>query len=188
MSWSDVAFVAAAVVAVAAGIGVFVVDSMARATWLLLSSFLAVAGVLLLVGGNFLGVILVLMIVGEMTIMAVFMLTLMGMNGSGLMSMSMVHNRRGSWILAVGLFAAMAAGILLTDWPRHPAARAGDDSHALGLSLMGPKMLVMMLLGVGLFATMIAGLSLATDRGRYDRLGDELDAASPADPVAGGLS
>ena len=36
MSWSDVGFGLAAVVAVAAGIGVFVVDSMARATWLLL--------------------------------------------------------------------------------------------------------------------------------------------------------
>lgn len=188
MGWSDVGFAVAAVIAVAAGVGVFVVDSMARATWLLLTSFLAVAGVLLLVGGNFLGVVLVLMIVGEMTIMAVFMLTLMGMNGSGLMSMSMVHNRRGSWVIAAGLFAAMVVGIVLTDWPQHPAVRAVDDSHALGLSLMGPKMLVMMLFGVGLFATMIAGIALATDRGRYDRLGDGLDADAPSDPVAGGLS
>lgn len=188
MSWFDVAFVSAAAVAVAAGVAVFKVNSMARATWSLLASFLAVAAVLLLVGGNFLGVILVLMIVGEMTIMAVFMLTLMGMNGSGLMSMSMVHNRRGSSMIAAGLFAALAAGIVLTDWPRHPVARALDDSQALGLSLMGPKMLVMMLFGVGLFATMIAGLVLATDRGRYDRFGDDLDAGAPSDPIAGGLS
>lgn len=186
MSWSDLGFVVAAVVAVCSGVGVFVVNSMARATWLLLTSFLAVGAILLLVGGNFLGVVLILMIVGEMTIMVVFMLTLMGMNGSGLMAMSMVHNRRGSTAIAVALFVALAVGIVLTDWPQHPVARAADDSHALGLSLMGPKMLVMMLFGVGLFATMIAGIGLATHRGRYDRLGDALDVTTPTDPIAGG--
>lgn len=187
MFWHSAVFVVAAVVAVATGVGVFRVDSMARATWLLLTSFLAVAVVLLLVGGNFLGVILVLMIAGEMTIMAVFMLTLMGMNGAGLMSMTMVHNRRGAGIIAVGTFVLLAAGILLTRWPRHVAARAADDSQALGLSLMGPKMLVMMLFGVALFTTMIAGLLLATHRGRYDRFGDDLTSPRPADPIAGGL-
>jgi len=187
MTWSDTAFVVLAVGSVPAAVGVFVANSMARATWFLLASFLGVAGVLLLLGGSFLGAILVLMVLGEMTIMVIFMLTLMGMNGSGLMAMSMVHNRRGSWVIAAGTFVLLAAGILTTRWPRHAVARAADDSHALGLSLMGPKMLVMMTFGVGLFATMIAGILLATHRGRYDRYGDELDAAAPADPIPGGL-
>lgn len=185
--WSQAGFVVAAVVAVATGVGVFVVNSMARATWLLLSSFLAVAGVLLLVGGNFLGVILVLMIVGEMTIMVVFMLTLMGMNGSGLMPMTMVHNRRGSSLIAGGTFVAMAIGIVLTRWPQRPTRPAVDDSVALGAALMGPNMLAMMVFGVVLFATIISGLVLATHRGRYDRYGDALDAGTPHDPIAGGL-
>ena len=188
MLWHTIVFAVVAVVAVLAGIGVFTVDSMARATWLLLTSFLAVAAVLLFFGGNFLGVILVLMIAGEMTIMAVFMLTLMGMNGAGLMPMSMVHNRRGAGVIAAGTFVLLAGGILLTRWPQHRAVRAVDDAQALGLSLMGPKMLVMMLFGVALFTTMIAGLLLATHRGRYDRFGDELAAAEPSDPIAGGLS
>lgn len=187
MSWTDVAFAVLVVGSVPSAIGVFVANSMARATWFLLVSFLGAAGTLLLLGGNFLGAILVLMVLGEMTIMVIFMLTLMGMNGAGLMAMSMVHNRRGSWAIALGTFALLATVILTTRWPRHAIARAADDSHALGLSLMGPKMLVMMVFGVALFATMIAGILLATHRGRYDRYGDELVATRPADPIPGGL-
>lgn len=187
MTWGDVGFVVLAVGSVPAAVGVFVANSMARATWFLLASFLGVAGVLLLLGGNFLGAILALMALGEMTIMVIFMLTLMGMNGSGLMAMSMVHNGRGSWMIALGTFALLATGILTTRWPRHAVTRASDDSHALGLSLMGPKMLVMMTFGVALFATMIAGTLLATHRGRYDRFGDDLAAPHPSDPIPGGL-
>jgi NADH-quinone oxidoreductase subunit J len=187
MPVSDVVFGALAVIGVAAGAGVFVVASMARATWLLLNSFLAVAGVLILLAGQFLGVVLILMIFGEMTIMALFMLTLMGMNGAGLMKMSMVHNRRGSTTIAVAAFAVLATGILTTPWRQQPAPRPADDTHALGLALMGPNMLVMMLFGVGLFTTIIAGVLLATHRGRYDRYGDDLTAREPRDPIAGGL-
>lgn len=186
MTWAGAAFVVLALASVTAAVGVFVVASMARATWLLLSSFLAIAGVLLLVGGNFLGTILILMILGEMTIMAIFMLTLMGMNGAGLMAMTMVHNRRGSWVIAAGTFAVLAAGILVTDWPQNPIARTGDDSLALGTALMSSKILVMMTFGTALFTTMIAAILLATQRGRYDRYGDDLDAQSPADPIPGG--
>jgi hypothetical protein len=46
-------------------------------------------------------------------------------------------------------------------------------------------MLVMMGIGVAILATMIASVVLATDRGRYDRYGDRLDAARPRDPGAG---
>jgi NADH-quinone oxidoreductase subunit J len=187
MTWTDVAFVVFAVGSVPAGIGVFLVNSMARATWLLLASFLGVGGVLLLLGGNFLGAVLVLMVVAEMTIMVIFMLTLMGMNASGLMSMTMVHNRRGSWLIAAGTFVLLTVGIFTTPWPKHPAKRAADDGRALGLALMGPKMLVMMIFGVALFATIIAGIVLATHRGRYDRYGDRLAAKPPSDPIPGGL-
>ena len=185
--WTDVAFWVFAVLAVPAGIGVFVVNSMARATWLLLGSFLCVGGVVLLLGGNFLGAILVLMLLGEMTIMVVFMLSLMGMNAAGLMAMTMVHNRRGSAVIAAGTFVLLTVGIFTTHWPHRTVTPARDDTAALGFALMGPKMLVMMTLGVGLFTAMIAGIALATHRGRYDRYGDHLDAKRPADPIPGGL-
>lgn len=52
---------------------------------------------------------------------------------------------------------------------------------------MGGKMLVMIVLGVALFATMVATVVLATHRGRYDRFGDRLDARRPDDPIRGGV-
>jgi hypothetical protein len=52
---------------------------------------------------------------------------------------------------------------------------------------MGSKMLVMMVLGLALFATMVATVVLAQHRGRYDRYGDELDRHVPDDPIRGGV-
>lgn len=45
---------------------------------------------------------------------------------------------------------------------------------------MGRSMLVMMLIGLAILATMISGVVLATTRGRYDREGQ------PTDPRLGG--
>ena len=52
---------------------------------------------------------------------------------------------------------------------------------------MGPQMLTMIVLGITLFATMVASVVLATHRGRYDRFGDDLKRRPPADPMRGGV-
>jgi NADH-quinone oxidoreductase subunit J len=183
---SIIVFWVLAVAAVAAGVGVFRVASMARATFLLLGSFLAVGGELLLLDLSYLGVLVVLMMIIEMVIMAVFMIMYM-MNPAGLTPMTMVHNRRGSLAIAAGTFAGLAAAIFLVPWPRGAGAPPPDPTVALGEALMGSKMLVMMMLGVALFATMVATVLLATHRGRYDRYGDDLDRPRADDPVAGGV-
>jgi NADH-quinone oxidoreductase subunit J len=183
---ATVLFWVLALAAVASGIAVFRVDSMARATFLLLASFLCVGGELLLLGLAYLGVLVILMMIMEMVIMAVFMIMYM-MNPAGLMPMSMVHNQRGSLAIAAGTFVVLAAGILLVPWPRSDASPPADPTFALGEALMGSKMLVMLVLGVGLFATMIAAVVLATHRGRYDRYGDDLDRPRADDPVPGGV-
>jgi NADH:ubiquinone oxidoreductase subunit 6 (subunit J) len=158
-----------AAAALVSGFLVFRLDSMARVTFALLASFLAVAGLVLLLGLGYLGVVIALMMVIEMVIMAVFMIMFM-MNPAGLMPMTMVHNKTGSAVIAIGTFVALAAGILLVDWPGREGAPAPDPTFALGEALMGGQMLTMMTLGVGLFATIVATVVLATDRGRY---GDE---------------
>ena len=173
-----VVFWVLAVAAVACAVAVFVVDSMARATFALLASFLFAAGEIILLGLDYLGVVIVVMMIMEMVIMAVFMVMYM-MNPAGLRPMSMVHNQRGSLVTAGSVFAALAAGIFSIRWPagspRHPA----DPTFDLGKALMGPHMLTMMLLGITLFATMVVTVMLASKHGRYDRLGDDLKGKAP---------
>lgn len=177
------AFWILAIGAVASGVLVFVVDSMARATFALLASFLCVGLALLLIDLRYLGVLIILMMIMEMLIMAVFMIMYM-MNPAGLMPMVMVHNNRGALVISGGVFAALVAGIVLTPWPERRGASPRDVTVSLGDALMGSKMLVMIVIGVAILATMIATVVLATHRGRYDRYGDELD-HPPADPSGG---
>ncbi|WP_300011667.1 NADH-quinone oxidoreductase subunit J [Pseudonocardia sp.] len=172
-----------AVAAVGLGFLVFRLDSMARVTFALLGSFLAVAGLVLLVGLGYLGVVILLMMIIEMVVMAVFMIMYM-MNPAGLMPMAMFHNKAGSMSIAVGTFVVLSTGILLVDWPQRRGTAPADPTFALGEALMGPQMLTMMTLGVTLFATIVATVVLSTGRGRYDRFGDDL--RGPADDPAGG--
>ncbi len=183
---STVAFWVLAVLAVVSGFAVFRFNSMARVTFALLASFLFTAGELLLLGLSYLGVVIVLMMVMEMLIMAVFMVMYM-MNPAGLMPMAMFHNKRGSLAICVGSFAALAAGSFLVPWPHRVGRPAADPTFALGKALMGPQMLTMMTLGLALLATIVATVLLATQRGRYDRFGDDLKARRADDPAPGGV-
>ena len=173
-------------VAIGAGAAVFLVDSMARATYALLVSFLAVAASLVLLGSTYLGFLTVLMMTVEMAIMAVFMIMYM-MNPAGLMPMSMRHNTRAALVTSAATFVSLAVGILLVPWPARRGKPADDVTYELGMTLMGRHMLTMIVVGLALLATMIAGVMLTTGRGRYDRFGDELDRKTPADPVRGGV-
>lgn len=181
-----VAFWVLSLAALAFGFAVFRLNSMARVTFALLASFLAVAGLVVLLGLGYLGVVTALMMVIEMVIMAVFMIMYM-MNPAGLMPMAMYHNKAGSMAISVGTFAVLAAGILLTDWPVRRGVPAPAQTYELGLALMGGQMLTMMTLGVTLLATIVATVVLSTERGRYDRFGDDLGAARADDPAGGGV-
>ena len=172
--------------AVASGVMVFRFNSMARATFALLTSFLAAGGLLIWLGLAYLGTVVILMMVMEMVIMAVFMIAYM-MNPAGLMPMSMVHNKRSSLAISIAAFALLAAGIVVTPWPHRMGAPPRDATFALGAALMGPQMLTMITLGFTLFATMVGAVVLATHRGRYDRFGDDLKRRPPADPARGGV-
>jgi NADH-quinone oxidoreductase subunit J len=181
-----VVFVVCAVGAVAAGAAVFWVDSMARATFALLASFVFAAVDVLLLDLTYLAVLVILMMIMEMVIMAVFMIMYM-MNPAGLMPMSMVHNRNGALAIAVGSFVLLAAGVLVVPWPTRRGGPPADPTAALGEALMGSKMLVMIVVGVALFATMVGTVVLSTHRGRYDRYGDDLRRRPAADPIRGGV-
>nr|WP_238420885.1 NADH-quinone oxidoreductase subunit J [Streptomyces taklimakanensis] len=159
-------FCVLAVVAVVSGAAVFVVDSMARATYALALSFVAVGASLLLLDLAYLGVVTILMMVMEMAIMAVFMIMFM-MNPAGLMPMSMLHNRRGAPAISGGIFLALGALVLLVPWPERRGTVPADPTRAVGEAIMGSKMLVMIGVSAVLFTTIVAALVLATSRGRY---------------------
>lgn len=172
-------------VAVAAAIAVFVVDSMARASYALAVSFIAVGAILLVFGLDYLGVITILMMIMEMAIMAVFMVMYMGMNPA-LMPMDMTHAKRPALAVSVATFVALAVVVVLTPWPSRGPVDGSDATRVLGEALMDSKMLVMLTISPVLFATIVAGIVLANPRGRYDRKGDRLDGAAD-DAERGGL-
>ncbi len=182
---SLVLFVLLAVLSIGSGAVVFIVDSMARATYALALSFIAVALALLVFGLTYLAVITILMMVMEMAIMAVFMIMFMGMNPA-LMPMDMVHGKRPALAASGALFVLLVLGILLAPWPSAGAGTVTTDITALGHALMGPKMLVMMTVSPIMFATIVGGVVLGSDRTRYDRFGQELD-RPPQDPTPGGV-
>lgn len=175
-----------AVIAIAAGVAVFVVDSMARASYALAVSFVAVGAIAMQLDLGYVGPIVVLMMVMEMAIMAVFMVMLMGMNPA-LMPMDMTHAKRPAIVVSAAVFVGLAAAALLVPWPARLAVSPAGSAEAVGESIMGPKMLVMLTISPVLFATIVAALVLANPRGRYDRFGDDLRRRQPDDPEPGGL-
>ncbi|KEP41964.1 NADH-quinone oxidoreductase subunit J [Mycobacterium kansasii] len=181
-----IVFWIAAVISVLAGAAVFGVNSMARATYALAVSFVAVGVIVLLLQQNYVGVVTILMMVMEMAVMAVYMVMFMGMNPA-LMPMSMVHDKRRAAAAAVGVFVVLASGILLVDWPARRGAPPPDVTAALGEELMGPKMLAMAVISPVMVATIVAGIVLAAKRSRYDRFGDDLEARPARDPQPGGV-
>jgi NADH:ubiquinone oxidoreductase subunit 6 (subunit J) len=181
----SIVFWAAAAVAVCSAVAVFRVDSMARATYALAVSFVAVGVAALVLHLDFIGVATILMMVMEMAVMAVFMVSYMGMNPA-LMPMDMTHSKRPAAVIAAAVFVGLAAAALFIPWPQRTGVAAADTTRALGEAIMGSKMLVMLTVSPVLFATIVAALVLANPRGRYERYGDNLH-GTPEDPEPGGV-
>jgi len=166
MSWIDLAFYVLAGIAVYSGWRVFRTDSMVRASFLLLLSFLAVGAVMLLLGAVYLGVALFFMMAVEMMVMALFMVMFM-MNPAGLNPMNMVHQPRLAAVAGVVAFLALAATALLADFPERPVPTGAEPVRALGTELLGDSMLVFESAGVTLLATMIGVVVLSARSGRF---------------------
>ncbi len=162
----DVLFWIAAAGAVVSGYLVFRTDSMVRAAYWLLASFLGTGVMLVLLGAQFLGLVLILMMAGEMTIMAVFMVMFM-MNPAGLNPMTMVHQHTTAIVAGVASFLGLAAVGLLGRFPVNGVRDASGATADLGRELLGGSMLPFETAGVALLATMIGAIALASRRGRF---------------------
>jgi NADH:ubiquinone oxidoreductase subunit 6 (subunit J) len=162
----DTLFWVFAAAAVVTGWLVFRTDSMVRAAYWLMASFVAVGAILLLLNAQFLGLILILMMAGEMTIMAIFMVMFM-MNPAGLNPMTMVHQHRASIISGAGAFLALAVVGLFAEFPDRPLPAGIDPTVDLGVELLGESMVIFETAGVALLAVMIGAVALVSKRGRY---------------------
>ncbi len=145
---------------------VFRTDSMVRAAYWLMASFVSVGGILVLLNAQFLGLILILMMAGEMTIMAIFMVMFM-MNPAGLNPMTMVHQHRASIISGAGAFFVLALVALFAKFPVEPVPAGAEPTVDLGVELLGGSMLVFETAGVALLAVMIGAVALVSTQGRF---------------------
>jgi NADH-quinone oxidoreductase subunit J len=163
---TDVAFVVFSAAALVTGFRVFRTDSMVRATFLLLASFLNVGAILVLLSAEYLGTALWFMMTVEMVVMALFMIMFM-MNPAGLNPMQMVHQPRVAAIAgAIGALGLWAIA-LFADFPDRPVDTTASTTRELGTELLGPSMLVFESAGVTLLATMVCAVVLSAARGRF---------------------
>ena len=138
---TDLVVALLALFAVWTGWRVFRVDSMVRASFSLMLSFIGVGGIGVLLSAPYIGVATVFMMAVEMMAMAIFMVMFM-MNPAGLNPMMMVHQHRLSIAAGVLAFLGLAAALLLSDLAATPAPAGQRDVEQLGRELLGPSMLV----------------------------------------------
>lgn len=177
---SDVLFVAFGLVAAWFGWRVFRVDSMVRASFALLASFLATSAMMIMLLAEYLGVALIFMMAIEMTVMALFMVAFM-MNPAGLNPMVMVHQHRVS--IAAGVVTTIGAAVVaFGEFPDRAATDVTGSIAALGTELLGGSMLIFESAGLALLATMLGAVILSARTSRFGTPADEGSKAPPIHP------
>ncbi|MCB1424449.1 MAG: NADH-quinone oxidoreductase subunit J [Zhengella sp.] len=166
MGVSDILFLVLSAIAILSGWRVFATDSMVRASFLLMVSFIATGLVMVMLAAPYIGIATIFMMAVEMMVMAVFMVMFM-MNPAGLNPMAMVHQQRFSLAAGAFAFAGLTAAILTTGLPVNRVAAAQPVIRDLGMELLGDSMLVFETAGVTLLATMIGTVVLSSRSGRF---------------------
>ena len=177
---ADVVFWVLAVGSLVTGWLVFRTDSMVRAAFWLLASFVGVGAIVVMLGAEFIGIVLILMMAGEMLVMAIIMVMFM-MNPAGLNPMFMVHQHRASVAAGTTAFLGLAIAAVLTSFPDEPVPAGTDATADLGFELLGGSMLAFQTAGAALLSTMVGAVVLANRRGRYGSA-DDGSVEPPLDP------
>ncbi|MFB6375589.1 MAG: NADH-quinone oxidoreductase subunit J, partial [Bradymonadaceae bacterium] len=176
----DIAFWVFGLAGIWFGWRVFRTDSMVRASFALLASFLGVAAMMILMLAEYLGAALFFMMAIEMVVMALFMVAFM-MNPAGLNPM-MVHQHRTSIGVGIAGGAGLVAVALFGQFPSRPVTEVSESIANLGMELLGDSMLVFESAGVALLATMIGAVILSARSSRYDGPADEGSHPPPIEP------
>ncbi|WP_295536543.1 NADH-quinone oxidoreductase subunit J [uncultured Thioclava sp.] len=179
---TSILFYALSALAIWSGWRVFRVDSMIRATFALMVSFIAVGAIALLLSADYIGVATVFMMAVEMMVMGLFMIMFM-MNPAGLNPMQMVHQYRFSIGAGVASFVGLSVAVLTTALPVSPLPPGGETLRDLGTELLGNSMLIFETAGVTLLATMVGAVVLSSASGRF---GSGSQGAQPPGLTEGG--
>jgi len=163
---TDALFLVLSALAIWSGWRVFRVDSMVRASFQLMVSFIAVGLIAVLLAAPYIGIATIFMMAVEMMVMALFMVMFM-MNPAGLNPMVMVHQHRFSVAAGITAFAGLVLAVLLSDLRAQPLPVDAQVVRALGHELLGPSMLIFETAGVTLLAAMIGAVVLSAHSGRY---------------------
>lgn len=179
--WVDIAFWVFSAAAVWFGWRVFRTDSMVRASFALLASFLNVGAIMILLVAEYLGVALFFMMAVEMTVMALFMVAFM-MNPAGLNPMMMVHQHRLS--MAFGILGAIVLAVVAVGgtFPARPVGKNMDLIMQLGTEMLGDSMLIFETAGIALLATMLGAVILSSRSSRFGSFSDTGSHPPPLDP------
>jgi len=177
----DIAFGFFSLAAIWFGWRVFRTDSMVRASFALLASFLNVAAVMILLLAEYLGVALFFMMAVEMTVMALFMVAFM-MNPAGLNPMVMVHQHRLSILFGALGGGVVAAVALVGELPARTMASGADRINQLGTEMLGDSMLIFETAGIALLATMLGAIILSSRSSRFGTMADDGSLPPPLDP------
>ena len=180
--YSDIAFWVFSVAAIWFGWRVFRTDSMVRASFALLASFLNVGAIMILLHAEYLGVALFFMMAVEMTVMALFMVAFM-MNPAGLNPMLMVHQHKLA--IAFGILGTTVLVIVAVQaqFPLRPLDVAVASIRSLGTEMLGDSMLIFESAGVALLATMLGAIILSSRRSRFGSAADDGSHPPPIDPA-----
>ena len=179
---TDALFLALSALAIWSGWRVFRVDSMVRASFQLMVSFIAVGLIAVLLSAPYIGIATIFMMAVEMMVMALFMVMFM-MNPAGLNPMNMVHQEKTAAAAGIGSFLLLAWIALTGEFPVRDAEPPADVIASLGHELLGPSMLIFETAGVTLLTAMIGSVILSSRRGRF---GDAAEGSRPPGLVAGG--
>jgi len=152
-------FIVISATVLVSAVAVVAARNLVRAAFWLLPCFLGVAGVFVLLGAHFLAAIQVLIYVGAIMLLLLFVLMLTR-DVSG--AIAAPNNRQAGWaIIAAGVLAAVAIGVVSRYQWQVGAAKASASTAAVGEALLRTYLLPFEIASVLLLAAMVGAIVIA---------------------------
>jgi len=171
-----VAFGLLAVMAIAAALGVVLLENIVYSAFLLGGVFISIAGMYILLNAGFVAAAQVLIYVGAVNVLILFAIMLVNKREE-LKPLPRAWIRKGATgLVCVGLFALLSTMVLTTPWSLSTGAIAGEASTVIiGLHFFSDFLLPFELASVLLLIALVGAIILA----RSEYLPDEM----PSKPV-----